>query len=93
MPKKMRLHLLHPHLHLPIPLLWYRRQNLLQVRYLFLRYEHRKRFPVKNPKQWRHEVIRYDHWNTFVHDRFDDSGAVHFVSFGTDAVFAVLHVP
>ncbi|KAH0923452.1 hypothetical protein HID58_023470 [Brassica napus] len=91
MPQKMLLHSLNPHLHLPVPTLRHRHQNLLQVRYILLRHKKRKRLPVQNLEKRRHKVVRYNNRNTVIEYSLHHSRTVHFKPFGANAVLARLH--
>lgn len=92
MPQKMLLHLLHPPLHLQVPLPRYRLEYPLQVRYILLENEHRKRLPIQCLEERGYEVIRDDHGHALVEYGLHHPGAVHLKPSCADAVLAALHV-
>lgn len=92
MPQKMLLHLLHPPLHLEVPLPRYRLQYPLQIRYILLEHENRERFPVQGLEERRDEIIGDDHGHALVEDGLHHSRTVDLEPPSTNAVLATLHV-
>lgn len=91
-PKKMPLHLFNPHEHPKISLLRDRKKDVLQKWYILLHDKHSKGFPVQSLEKWWHEVIGYDHRDTFIEDGFNHSRAINFISSRANAILATLHV-